>query len=93
MDKDAVKVVLGMELGLCEVNRGQKKLEESGEIFLLQSIFLTQGLNPCLLCLPALAGESFTTETPGKPTQRTDTGVQNEILTSKIKPVATAVSY
>ena len=67
-----MKVVLGMELGLCEVKRGQKKLEESGEIFLLQSIFLTQGLNLCLL---ALAGEFFTTESPGKPRQRTDTGV------------------
>ena len=72
MDKDVVEVVLGMELGLCEVKRGQKKLEESGEISLLQSIFLTQGLN---LCLPALAGEFFTTESPGKPRQRTDTGV------------------
>ena len=33
--------------------------------FLLQGIFLTQGLNPCLL---HWAGSFFTTEPPGKPT-------------------------
>ena len=32
--------------------------------FLLQGIFLTQGLNPLS---PALAGEFFTAEPPGKP--------------------------
>ena len=35
--------------------------------FLLQGIFLTQELNPCLLSSPALAGEFFTTGLPRKP--------------------------
>ena len=34
--------------------------------FLLQGIYLTQGLNLSLLWLPALAGGFFTTEPPGK---------------------------
>ena len=34
---------------------------------LLQGIFLTQGLNPCLISSPALAGRLFTTEPPQKP--------------------------
>ena len=34
---------------------------------LLQGIFPTQGSNPSLLHLPALAGGFFTTESPGKP--------------------------
>lgn len=32
MDKDAVRVVVGMELVLCEVKRGQTKQGENGEI-------------------------------------------------------------
>lgn len=32
MDKDAVRVIVGMEVALCEVKRGQKKLGENGEI-------------------------------------------------------------
>ena len=36
-----------------------------GYHFLLQKIFLSQELNPCLLCL-ALTGRFFTTESPGK---------------------------
>ena len=35
--------------------------------FLLQGIFLTQGLNPHLLHLPASAGEFSTTEPTGRP--------------------------
>ena len=36
--------------------------------FLLQGIFLTRGLNPCLyLASPALKGGFFTTMPPGKP--------------------------
>ena len=34
---------------------------------LLQGIFLTQGLNPCLISSPALAGRLFTTKPPRKP--------------------------
>ena len=34
-----------------------------GCLALLQGIFLTQGSNPCLLCLPALADGFFTTST------------------------------
>ena len=43
--------------------------KNTGEGFhsLLQGIFPTQGSNPRLLASPALAGESFTTEPPGKP--------------------------
>ena len=37
--------------------------------FLLQGIFPTQGLNPCLLRLLALPGRFFTTEPPRKPQQ------------------------
>ena len=33
--------------------------------FLLQGLFPTQGSNQCLLCLLALAGGFFTTESPG----------------------------
>ena len=39
----------------------------SGCHLLLQGILPTQGLNPDLLCLLALAGGLFTTEPPGKP--------------------------
>ena len=35
--------------------------------FLLQGIFPTQGSNPSLWCVPVLAGEFFTTASPGKP--------------------------
>ena len=35
--------------------------------FLLQALFLIQGLNLRLLCLPALVGGFFTIEPPGKP--------------------------
>ena len=35
--------------------------------FLFQGLFLTQGSNPLLLRLPALAGGFFTSASPGKP--------------------------
>ena len=38
---------------------------------LLQGIFPTQGLNPCFLMSPALAGIFFTTSSPGKPINHT----------------------
>ena len=39
--------------------------------FMLQEIFLTQGLNPRLLCLLHWQADSFTTMPPGKPTKST----------------------
>ena len=39
----------------------------SGLHFLLQRIFLTQGLNLCLLASPALAGRFLASVPPGKP--------------------------
>ena len=46
--------------------------------FLLQGIFLTQGLNPHLLQASCIAGEFFTTESPGKPE------VENQLTIYKI---------
>ena len=43
------------------------KVSEAGCPFLLHRIFLTQGLNPNLLCLLHWQADSFTTEPSGKP--------------------------
>ena len=45
----------------------QARILEASCHFLAQGIFLTWGVNPCLLACPALGSRFFTTEPPGKP--------------------------
>ena len=61
-------VTLGLQLArlLCPWNFPGKNTEVACH-FLLQGIFLTPGLNPHLLHLPALAGEFSTSEPSGRP--------------------------